>query len=284
LSIINQIIKKMKTLSFYLIPVFAMLFNVVQAQEKTQLDYLDQLPEGLELDNSIQRKYIMTTDYFDYDLKGNFLRKRRLTGEYTCGLEGDSARWNNVYISQLDDLESPFPKGMKQDYMENFNYKPDENVLTEDFFMKIPEANMFIKNLVWDVMGFDVFAYSCWDSLKLNKEYHSLELNSEVELAGEGTFENKDIILTWIGITEKNNEMCAIIKFSVMNNPLKVETDIITMTGRSHYWGEVYVSLSDKQIEYAALSEDVVTDVSVSGQADNFLGYTVRYITLSKIN
>ena len=274
----------MKTLSFYLIPVFAMLFNVAQAQQGTPIDYLDQLPKCLELDNSIIRKYTMTTDYFDYDLKGNFLRKRKLTGEYTCGLEGDSAIWNDVYISEVNDLETPFTRGLKQGYMEGFKYKPDEKVLTEDFFMAIPEANMFIKNLIWDVMGFDVFAYSCWDSLQLNKEYHSLELNSEVDLGGEGTFENKDIILTWIGITEKNNEVCAIIKYSVMNNPLKLETDYIKMSGRSHYWGEVYVSLSVKQIEYAALSEDVVTDISIKGQEGNILGYTVRNISLSKIN
>ena len=150
--------------------------------------------------------------------------------------------------------------------------------------MAIPEADMFIKNLIWDVMGFDVFAYSCWDSLKLNKRYHAVDINSEVDLGGDGTFENKDIILTWIGITEKNNELCAIIKYSVMNNPLKLETDYIKMSGRSHYWGEVYVSLSDKQIEYAALSEDVVTDVSIKGQEGNILGYTVRNISLLKIN
>ncbi len=274
----------MKALLFYLITAFALLFNVTQAQERTLVDYLNQLPESLELDNSIQRKYRMTTDYFDYDLKGNFLRKRRLTGEYTCGLEGDSASWNDVYISELNDLDSPFPEGIKQDYMENFIYKPDEKVISEDFFIKIPEANMFIKNLIWDVMGFDVFAYSCWGALELNEDYHAIDINSEVELAGEGTFENKDIILTWIGITEKNNEICAIIKYSVMNNPLKVKTDYITMVGRSHYWGEVYVSLSDKQIEYASLSEDVVTDVSISGQTDNILGYTVRNISLLKIN
>jgi hypothetical protein len=274
----------MKTLLFSLITAFAMLFNVAQAQEKKQVDYLNHLPEGLEVDNSTQRKYTMTTDYFEYDLKGNFLRKTRVAGEYTCEIGGDSARWNNVYSSQSDDLDSPFPKGMKQDYMENFKYKPDEKVLTEDFFIQIPEANMFIKNLIWDVMGFDILAYTCWDSLELNKEYHSVEMNSKVDLAGEGTFENKDIILTWIGITKKNNEVCAIIKYSVMNNPLELVTGNFIMSGRSHYWGEVYVSLSDRQIEYASLLEDVVTDVTISGQTNNILGYTVRKINLSKIN
>ena len=55
------------------------------------------------------------------------------------------------------------------------------------------------------------------------------------------------------------------------------------MSGRSHYWGEVYVSLADKEIEYATLFEDVVTDVLMKGQSQNYLGYTMRNIILSRI-
>ena len=80
-----------------------------------------------------------------------------------------------------------------------------------------------------------------------------------------------------------NNEVCAIIKYSVMNNPLQLDFDNVTVSGRSHYWGEIYVSLSDKQIEYVTLLEDVITNVRIEGQAENILGYTVRNITLSRI-
>jgi len=84
-------------------------------------------------------------------------------------------------------------------------------------------------------------------------------------------------------VTKINNEICAIIKYATMNNLVKVELENLTMSGRSHYWGEIYVSLIDKQIEYATLTEDVITDLFIKGQPKNFLGYTVRYITLSKI-
>jgi hypothetical protein len=67
-----------------------------------------------------------------------------------------------------------------------------------------------------------------------------------------------------------------------MNGKLNLNLENIKMKGRSHYWGEVYVSLSDKQIEYANLSEDVITDVAIKGQPDNYLGYTVRKIELIK--
>lgn len=272
----------MKTTIIILTLAFVVSSNMANAQKRNLVNYLDQLPKGLELDVS-ERSYTMTTDYFDYDLKGNFLRKKRLTGDITAEFDGDSVRWNDVYISQVNDLKTPFPKGMKQDYMENFTYKQTDDVLKDEFFEKIPEANMLVKNLIWDKLGFDIFAYCCWDSLMLNKAHHAKELNSEVDLSGEGTFENKDIVLTWIGITEMNNEICAIIKYSVMNNPLQLDFDNVTVSGRSHYWGEIYVSLSDKQIEYVTLLEDVITNVRIEGQAENILGYTVRNITLSRI-
>ena len=45
---------------------------------------------------------------------------------------------------------------------------------------------------------------------------------------------------------------------------------------------KIYISLCDKQIEYARLLEDVVTNVSIKGQINNLLGYTVRKIELTK--
>ena len=36
--------------------------------------------------------------------------------------------------------------------------------------------------------------------------------------------------------------------------------------GRSHYWGDIWVSLKDKQIEYATLLEDVLVEFGLPGQ------------------
>jgi hypothetical protein len=55
------------------------------------------------------------------------------------------------------------------------------------------------------------------------------------------------------------------------------------MSGRSHYWGEIYVSLSDKQIEYANLTEDVLTNEKIKGQANSISGYVVRTIDFSRV-
>jgi hypothetical protein len=222
----------------------------------------------------------MTTDYIDYDLKGNFLRKTSIVGDYTCGLKGDSVRWNNVIVTSVNDSGNPFSK--KQDYLENFTYIPTPEIMNMDFFSKMLEdEGMRMKNLIWDMFMLQGIAYWYWDSLRLNQEYNANELNTSVDLAGEGTFENKDFKIKWLGITKINNEIYAIIKYSTMNNKVNVEMENLTMSGRSHYWGEIYVSLADKHIEYATLMEDVITDLLIKGLPRN-IGYGVRNITLSR--
>ena len=245
-------------------------------------EILNQLPRNIEIDKSKPKSYTMTTDYYDYDLQANFIRKSRVIGNLTCYLKGDTVKWNNVFISQTSDFDAPFPKGQNQSCFENFKYVQSEKILGEETFSKIPQIDFRLKNLVWDMFGFEIFAYAYWDSLELNKEFCNHELNSEVEMAKDGTFENKEVKLTWIGITKVNNELCAIIKYSQMNGKLSLNLENIRMKGRSHYWGEVYVSLSDKQIEYATLSEDVISDVTFKGGQENILGYTVRKIELAK--
>ena len=245
-------------------------------------EILNHLPKTIEIDKSKPQSYTMTTDYYDYDLQANFLRKARVIGDFTCYLSGDSVKWNNVFISQTSDFDAPFPKGQNQSYFENFTYVQSEKILREETFSKIPQIDFRLKNLVWDMLGFDIFAYAYWDSLELNKEFCNHVLNSEVEMAKDGTFENKEFKLIWIGITKVNNELCAILKYSQMNGKLSLNLENIKMKGRSHYWGELYVSLIDKHIEFATLSEDVITDVTIKGQPNNILGYTVRKIELAK--
>jgi hypothetical protein len=222
----------------------------------------------------------MVTDYMDYDLNGNFISKTTIAGNYTCGLKGDSARWNNVYISAVNDLGKLFSN--KQDYLENFTYIPTPKIMDKDFFKKMPEdKGMLMKNLIWDMFMLQGIAYWYWDSLALNHDFKASGLNNAVDLAGNGTFENKDTKIKWLGVTKINNEIYAIIKYSTMNNKVKVNMENLTMSGRSHYWGEIYVSLADKHIEYATLTEDVITDLLVKGQPRH-LGYGVRYITMSR--
>ena len=259
--------------------------NMAKAQNGDLSYYFNNLPKDIALDKSLIRSYRMTTDYYNFDLKGNFLSKQRLAGIITYGFGEDFAQWREIYYSESKSFDGVFPQGEKQDIMENFRYRQDEGVLKAEFFESyLPEANPMIMNLIWDALAFDALAYSCLDSLVLNREFRAESMNSELKIADIGTFENRDIRVTWIGITKFNNELCAILKYSTMNNPLKLDMEGFSMSGRSHYWGEIYVSLSDMQIEYANLTEDVLTEINIESPPKNILGYTVRRIDLSKMN
>ena len=273
----------MKTSNYIITIALTLLgFNLVGQQSATT-DYLNKLPEDLELKNEVVSKYRMVTDYLDYDLKSIFIKKTRVSGIYTCGLENDFVKWNDVRVSQTTNENGVFPEGIKRDYMEDFTYVPGVEAVSESFFVEIPQADFQVRNLIWDRLMFDCFAYWDWDSLQLNSEYLAKNLNGTVNLAGQGNFSNSDIRLTWNGITLRNDEICAVIQYAAMNNPLNIETEGFSMQGRSHYWGDVVVSLEDKEIEHGTMSEDVITDVNIAGQPDNYVGYTVRYITLEKI-
>lgn len=237
---------------------------------------------SIELDKSKSRSYHMANEYYDFSIDNSFLIKTKIAGDFTT--RNDSVQWKNVYESNSKSLNSDFPGGEMVNYFEGFKYKQDVDILSADFFKKhFPKANPIEMNLIWDAWTFELIAYENWDSLKLNKEFRAMDMSSELEIA-YGTFDNRDIRITWLGISEINNEICAILKYSVMNNPLSLEYENMTMQGRSHYWGEIYVSLSDKQIEYASLTEDVLMDVKDNKQENSEIKYTVRYITLSKFD
>jgi hypothetical protein len=72
--------------------------------------------------------------------------------------------------------------------------------------------------------------------------------------------------LTWIGVSRRNGQQCALIDYSAFFNKVSIKTAGFELTGRSHYWGQIWVSLSTKQIEYATLYEDVLGEMTLGGQ------------------
>lgn len=272
----------MRTLISLLILLAGLSTGRINAQKANSGDCPDRLPKDLKLDESIVRSYRMSTNYYDYDQGNNTLRKQRLTG--ILSYEGDSAQWKEVYYSSSGAFEIKAPQAKKMNLLQGFTYQPDAKVLTGTFFREhLPEAGPLVMNLIWDALAFHALAYECWDSLRLNEEYRATAMNAEMEIAAIGTFENRDIRITWIGTTEINNETCAILKYSAMNNLLDVNYENLSMKGKSHYWGKIYVSLSDKQIEYATLTEDVFAEVKPAGADDTIPTYTARTIHLSRL-
>jgi hypothetical protein len=245
-------------------------------------NFPESLPK-IELEEKTPQKYLLLIDNQNFDIYGNPGSKSRITAEYTRGFKNDSVKWNNVRIAQSRNFNETFTEGEKQSSMENYSYVVSDEVSKGTFFKVTPETDLQIKTLAWDMFMFEIIAWNFWDALKLNIEYSNRKMNSLVQFEGLGTIENKDMLITWTGVTKKNGKLCAIIQFNSMNNPLNFNTNNTEIKGRAHFWGNTYVSLSDKQIEYGELYEDVLMDIITNGQEPAIKAYATKKLTLEKI-
>jgi hypothetical protein len=150
--------------------------------------------------------------------------------------------------------------------MEGFRYRNDlPSTLNPEFFKGFPPTAVFERNLVWDTGMIEVFGQGYFEHLKLNEPYH-LASNHDVNMPDVGTFRNHDIVLEWIGHSQRNGQDCALITYKAFFNPLEIVNGGMTLKGRSDYWGEIWVSLETKQIEYGTIYENVAGEMKLPGQ------------------
>jgi hypothetical protein len=245
--------------------------------------YLTELPD-VKLSTQ-EAKYRMTAVYINRDLYGKFTGKKKITGEYTRGLPGDSVVWNNVYIADGLKFEEKFPAGSKKEYMENFKYIPSDAMLKEDAFKGFPSnpENVFVRNLVWDMYSFEIFAWKDYDSLKLNVPYDMAKMSFKFDIGDIGNYQHNGIILCWKGITVVNGELCAVIEFNAIDNIIELTMASIKAKGTEQYWGTVFVSLKTKLIERATMGSGTILEIEVPGMKDKFLTKTIRELEVEKI-
>lgn len=240
-----------------------LLSNSVLAQSWT-------LPQGLAVRDTGPRTYRFTVDHTVTDTTGQVVQRQRVAGDYTRGLPGRQARWSNVTVAESNGPAEISAPGQKREFMEGLSYPTGPASLGEtmkpDFFKSFPPGAVFERNLVWDTGMIEMFGQDHFDRLTLNVPYRVLS-GQDVNMPGVGTFHNRDVQLTWIGRSRRNGQECAVIAYRAFFNPLEVASGGMTLKGRSHYWGEIWVSLSSKQIEYATLREDVLGEMTLAGQA-----------------
>lgn len=254
-----------------------------QSEKAVIKKYLTELPD-VSVSKALQ-KYRMTAVYTNRDLYGNFTGKTKVIGDYTRGLSGDSVAWNNVYFSMSQSFEEPFPQGSKQEYMENFKYIPSPKMVEEQAFRTFPTTieNVFARNLVWDMLSFEIFAWPYYDSLKLNDPYIIPDIKGQFNMADIGKYSHSKIMLCWKGISQVNNELCAIIDFTAIDNKIEMSMEQIKTKGTEQYWGTILVSLKTKNIEYAAMYSGTIQEIEFKGMKDKFLIKTIRELDVVKI-
>ena len=256
-----------------------------QSEKAVVKKYLSELPK-VQMSKTLQ-KYRMTALYTNRDLYGNFTAKTKVLGDYTKGLPGDSVMWNNVSISASNSFSEPFPEGKKQEYMENMKYVPSSKMVTDkEAFKNFPSSieNIFARNLIWDMMSFEIFAWDYYDSLRLNKPFIIPDINGQFDIAEIGKYSHNKILLCWKGVTQVNGELFATIDFNAIDNKIELNMDMIKTKGTEQYWGTVIVSLKTNSIENGVMYSGTIQEIEVQGMKDKFLMKTIRELTIDKIN
>ena len=211
------------------------------------------------------RTYRFTVEYETANSRGDIFLRQRLTGEYTRGLPGGEVQWRNVAQADATGPTDPFGALQKRDFMEGFRYPNDlAATMKPDFFKGFPATAVFERNLVWDTGMIESFGQNFFDHLKLNEPYHIVS-NEDLNLPGVGSFQNRDVVLEWIGRSQRNGRDCALIQYQAFRNPLEIVNGGMTLKGGSNYWGVIWVSLETRQIEYATINEQVVGDLKLPG-------------------
>ncbi len=224
------------------------------------------LPRGLAVIDAGTRTYRFTVDYETTSPQGVIVRRQRISGEYSRGLAGGEVEWKNVTNSEADGATGPFGAAQKREFMEGLRYRNDLGVTMQPgFFKAFPATAVIERNLVWDTGMIELFGQRYFDKLQLNQPYHAMS-NQSVRMPGTGTFHNRDVQLEWVGRSYRNGQDCALIDYRAFGNPLDVDAGGMTLRARSDYWGQIWVSLKTRQIEYGTLYENVAGELTLPGQ------------------
>jgi hypothetical protein len=227
------------------------------------------LPKGSAVKEPGPRTYRFTVNHTVTSTTGQVVQRQRVSGDYTRGLPDRDAIWRNVTVAESNGPGELTAPGQKRDFMEGFHYQHVPGWLGEsmkpDFFKAFPPTAVFERNLIWDTGMLELFGQEQFDHLQLNVPYRVIA-GQDVKMAGVGTFHNREVNLTWVGRSRRGDQDCAVIEYRAFFNPVDIATGPMTLKGRSHYWGEIWVALSTRQIEYATLYEDVLGELTLGGE------------------
>ncbi|MDD4603777.1 MAG: hypothetical protein PHF97_08220 [Bacteroidales bacterium] len=240
-----------------------MLFTNCLFAQKSSIDrYFLLRPSEIKARKSGIQLYDVSLKWQNLDaLNGNKMNCNAVKATYVVGLENDSVCWKDVNLAQIDDFQQEGHKGTNLPAFDGFTYKVNEtNFLKEDFYQIIPlEQRDLAKWLVSDAIQMQGLAWYVFDSLEYNRPFIPTILNNyDVKFKDWVTFTSRYQKLIWSGIAEYDDKVCAIVKFESLYNPVKIENNQMSVKGRSLYYGEIWISLSDKQVEYASMAEDVI--------------------------
>ncbi len=274
----------MKTLLTYFI--LGLLMSSCVAQDDGIDKYLSLKPVDIILNSTEDQVYEVTMKWQNLDaIKGNKYNCNLTKATFTVEKGNKTVNWSNVGVASIHDFHQKEFSLNRIPSFDGFSYKVnDTGFLKESFYNKIaPEQRDLAKWLVSDAIQMQGLAWYVFDSLSFKKEFQPELLKSyNIKFEDWATFSSRYQKLEWTGITQHNKEICAIIKFESLYNPVRIENEQMQLKGRSLYYGEMWISLSDKQVEYAIMIEDVVMKLRSSLFPDEQLIDLQREIVFDK--
>ena len=281
LNLLLWIQRVLPSISFVLAVSLLLLATGVKAQPNP-CDWLGKSPATVEPVPGGPVTYRMTADYFNRTIDGGFIDNTRVVGECTQGLPEGKERWNNCSITTSHQPDGAYPEPTPLTYIENFEFIPGYQISEASAFPGWPENSFHAKNLVWDMLAFEAFGLSHFDKLVLNTRIKPADIDGVVNLAGQGSFENRNSTVRWMGVTSLNNIPCAVLEYRQMHGKVEVEMTGFKMKGRSHYWGTIWISLLTRRMERAEMTEDVLSYIEFQDQP-GIRTNTLREITVEII-
>ena len=254
-----------KTILLFAFFLLALGVTAPQLSAQTGAASLWTLPKDTSVRETGPRTYRFNLTYFTASPTGQIVHRERFTADYTRGLPDGQVEWRNVTSEDAAGDKDSFAPSQKRTFMEGFRYSEYANSMTPDFFKLFPVNAIMERNLIWDTQMFTFFGQKFLDKLTLNQPFHVIS-NQDVSLPEVGNFRNRNVVLEWVGRSQRNGQECALIAYRAFFNPLQLATGGMTMDARSDYWGEIWVSLATRQIEYATLYEEVTGQMKLPNQ------------------
>ena len=156
----------------------------------------------------------------------------------------------------------------KLEDLEGLNIKIlDDNFTKLDFYKDVPPAHVeYVRMLVQDKFSFDIWGQMYLDSLRLNVPFYpDLFQNQQADFEQSVNFNTQKLNITWFGYSKINGKDCILLYYKSMYSPFLVDNDYMTVSGRSCFWGNIWILLNTRQIEYATMNEDVVSTMKLKG-------------------
>ena len=196
--------------------------------------------------------YHFTTEYTLLGPQGGEAGTHVVTADFHTW--ADSLRWTRVTVGPSAAHGQAPTSEEHQAYMEGLAYDRAANVTADDFFRAFPAMATDERNLVWDELMFHSFVGTL-DRLRLNEPVPGP--SGDVALGGQGTFTNRQVELTLLGVGRRNGQDCFLIHYVALFNHFTVNAGAIKVSGGSDYLGDIWVSIATRQIEYGTLFEEV---------------------------